>query len=390
MKRNALYALTIAATLLPACFDVDNTPLETEGGSGGSESGLGTADTSGSAVGASTSMGDDSAVADTTGGPEASTGADAAADGDASTGAEGTDDATQDESTDTDGGSEGGSTDTGLAACSAEETCTASAPAGWSGPAVAFLGAGEAPGCPEGYSDLVVDAGLGLNAPAAQCSCSCGEATGWECSVDVTEAGNQCGDFVSGADTFTISAQECESISTNDSAFIASSVQLDLTGANCNPSSSETVPPATWDTSVALCEGNVAASCDEGPCLPNVDAPFGDVCIYTGGIEECPAGPYSEQTIAYNSVTDTRQCSTCECDDPTGFCSGPITYQTGCGPGLIGVYATDNPPGCQNLGGDPGGIFFNGDATVSCAAQGGDPTGSASPLGAVTVCCMPS
>ncbi|MEM6995982.1 MAG: hypothetical protein AAF721_36075 [Myxococcota bacterium] len=271
--------------------------------------------------------------------------------------------------------------------CGLTETCSAEAPGGWSGPALVYMGAGDAPACPEEAPNLVVDGGSGLDAPPAECECSCGDAFGFECTVDVTERGNSCQDLVFNPDTFTIGFNECLAVDTADNAFSAGSPQLDLSDAECTPSFSETIPTADFATRVAVCEPDDDTACSEGTCLPDGGEDFGATCIYTGGEAECPAGPYQEQTIVHSSFTDTRQCSTCECGDPTGTCDGTVTYRGGCG-FIFANYGTTTPPGCFEATADPTAIRFNGESDLSCQESGGDPMGSVNPLGTVTVCCM--
>lgn len=198
---------------------------------------------------------------------------------------------------------------------------------------------------------------------------------GWACSVDVTEAGNDCGNLVGNPDTFTIGFDECVEVSTNDSAFSADAPDLNLDAASCSPDAESSVSPASFQTRVAACEPQAAAAeCADGTCLDALDEAFDEVCIFADGHNACPAGPYSEQVVVFTELNDTRACSECSCDAPQGSCTGQVRYQTGCS-GFLSVSGSHTPPGCVNTSADPGAIQFLADASVSCDPQGGRASG---------------
>ncbi len=372
-RSRSILAAATCSFVLGACFtpDSDLGATETDGGSDSSAGSAATTDSGPDPSGGS-------AMSDTDG-PATAT----------DTTMPGMDDgtATDDGTSATD---DGATDDTGSPPmCGAGTSCAPDVPAGWSGPAMLYVGTDEPPTCPAGAPELVVSAGMDLSAPAADCGCECGAATGFDCTVDVTEAGSVCGNLVFNPETFTLESGQCTTTSTNDSAFSTNSPSLDVSGAQCDPQESATVPPAGFGTHVAACQATSMGECADGSCVAD-DAGFDQVCVYTGGDVECPAGPYTEREVAFNSWTDTRDCSTCTCDDPTGTCGGTVAFRSSCGGVALPVlYGTVDPPGCGNASQDPPAMIYNADPDVECAPSGGDPIGQATPSGPVTICCLP-
>ena len=138
----------------------------------------------------------------------------------------------------------------------------------------------------------------------------------------------------------------------------------------------------------AACEGGAA-------CLPELKSPLGAWCVYREGEHDCPAAPYSERSVYYESFDDQRSCSECTCGDSSGKCTGSFTFSY------------------NNSGSNCPGDWSNGSASFSsclvpidntkpsqisvstpvpdgsCPPLGGELQGEIGLEGAVTVCCAP-
>src|SRR5262249_40218628 len=84
---------------------------------------------------------------------------------------------------------------------------------------------------------------------------------------------------------------------------------------------------ATWSTSIRLCAASAdqpPKSCGEGKtCVFQPEAPFQEqsICFAKDGDVSCPEGsPYTTRQVAYKHLSDTRGCSSCACDKPSGNC----------------------------------------------------------------------
>jgi hypothetical protein len=171
-------------------------------------------------------------------------------------------------------------------------------------------------------------------------------------------------------------------------------------GTQGNPSCSADVervfPEPTWDLEVRGCRGaELGSECDDQgrQCLPKAPAGFEDwLCIFSEGDLECPSGDYSDKTLLYSGVTDTRNCGPCACDvAPSSTCTGQFE-----------VFDTDDctndPIHTQSLGSFMCSGNLQNVGSLRIALDGGTecpiftdttPVGSIEPEGAITYCCMP-
>jgi hypothetical protein len=327
-------------------------------------------------------------------------------------------DATSDTSatTSANGGAPGGSGGTplgaggngGMTGCPSGTTCFDAVPMGWTGPVIRYQGSSDAelPSCPDMAPDVALDAFADLQpASAPTCDCSCGEPTGASCDTGsagqvsfTPNNGASCGGTFCGSDT--LDAGECipaiqgscasqpnmsQSVGTNPA---------DVSGASCPPTQDMTPgSEPEWGEAVRLCEVDDAGACEDGTCAALPPAPFAEqLCIAREGDHACPGATYTERTVAYSSVDDTRDCSTCTCGTPSGVaCEGTMDAYSSvvCNSGLIGSWSV---PGCVPWP-PTGGTFyiqFDLDPTGgSCAPSGGMPTGDVTPAAATTICCTP-
>ncbi len=281
--------------------------------------------------------------------------------------------------------------------CDVRALCVPELPPDWLGPVAVFAGIETRPGCSAsgGYPTQALDATGDLIAPDASCPvCSCDEPDGAECSAasveyfsdsECTEACANCSSEV----TETCTAQNLA-----PSGAIAAFMRFTApaSGGSCTAASEGNVQvtPARWDTNVRACTGaSVGAGCDAGEqCLALPRRPFEErVCVYQLSEAQCPSGYDAERVVYYRGLMDTRGCSNCECGDPT--CLGEVTDFAAddlCG----GEGTTIEPEVCtpvDALESNERWARFNAAAPAACEPIGGTPTGSATPLLPVTVCC---
>jgi hypothetical protein len=120
---------------------------------------------------------------------------------------------------------------------------------------------------------------------------------------------------------------------------------------------------------------------------------FGTHCIYASGWGYCPAGsPYSERTHLYQTIQDDRDCTSCGCGPAFSVsCEGTTTLyaDANCTTALETVpndgstcvsHATAAALQFTLQSGPTGGL---------CPDYGGQPTGSATATGRLTLCCLP-
>ncbi len=259
--------------------------------------------------------------------------------------------------------------------------CVAPAPSGWNGPVEMATGP-VAPPCVGDW--LGTRENAGLNASPAICTCSCGAPTGFSCSVQATCGTNAC---ASCGPPQTIQSNQCVMPATY-SVILSSPT---ASGGTCTPSVATLLPSITWSDQIQSCSPSVApTSCGSGgdKCLPATTGPNFNVCISQSGDVACPAGPYGVRTLGYaGAPTDTRGCGSCSCGAPSGIsCGGSwVNYGVntcsggGTPNGLNDCVAT-NGVSSEYIPNPSGGW---------CTPSNGDPTGSVTPTGPVTFCCLP-
>jgi hypothetical protein len=298
-------------------------------------------------------------------------------------------------------------------------TCLPSAPTGWSGPFAFYVGpAAQTPACPVAWPTTVSALGAGtLTAPPAQCNCSCGPVVqdngygcfwgAWNCQT-CNGAGTG-----SGYDTLSDVCVQVPYPQASGCGFVhwgGSQYGAILSGAHCNPSLARTVPLTSFSQAALLCGGGAFAGvCDGGVCALPVPAPFqtgyciakvspvgsadggaeggapADAAVSDAGVS-CPAS-YPVEYTGYAGVADTRDCSGCSCNINAVTCTGSATLysDTNCQTAIGQI--TSGSTACPNL--QPGSMKPAWSVSGGCPASGGQPKGSATPSGVVTICCAP-
>lgn len=404
MTSNALFgprhAFALSLTLTPivaACAAQKDTPVEADDGASSSEDGMPASD---GAVNDDDTVNDDGMADDDDTGADDANPADDTGPG---TGADGSTD---------DGSDDQPAEDTGpvTPTCADEDgICTLDFPDEWEGPVamITWADGEETPECAGGY-DIPVALSLSnaLSAPDAACTCECGDASGGSCEGELSifrTALVQGGCFPLGAVEVTgIEANSAETISETGPIGLAldDNIPPTYSGGSCNASDSESVPPATFASHVALCAATpLEGECDEDTlCMPTAAPPQSEaVCIWQAGDAACPSGwGYDDRTVVYQGIDDDRGCSDCSCGSPSGACTdGSVQFfgtstnpsipfppqiasaPDGCAPILASIWTAVNAVWTGVLPTDE----------VGCNPIGGTPVGDAIGTDPITVCC---
>lgn len=278
----------------------------------------------------------------------------------------------------------------------AGNVCVPIPPSGWQGPLILFEGqdasAPVPPPCLDGYKAApAYDGNDAVTGGPAECSCTCGPASGGTCAVSATFfTDNQCQNACAeGTTAKAITAgPTCTVITGGCKNARASAV---VTGGQCTPSAPTTksIPAAGWSKTARACS---PLATPQGGCAadristPAAAAPFDleTYCVLQTGAATCPA-TYPAHRQYYGRFDDTRACGACGCDAPAGAacagaiigfdnatCAGgptPVPVDGGCSPVKLNLYF-DGGPASQG----------------SCTAK---PTssGSVNPANPTTICC---
>jgi hypothetical protein len=296
--------------------------------------------------------------------------------------------------------------------CSTDQfECIPPIPTGWEGPFEVYKGTAPPTACSPNFFPSF-QGGQDLDAGPASCGCTCGNASGVQCSpvtasFYVSTAGitgctsvGHCTNvsLPSGQCVTDVNASsECSSL-LGSTLFTVSASTAD--GGSCAPIPTTAVPPTGWATTTRACVSTVALAqvdCPSGSvCAPKPDAPYADstLCIAASGDVPCPAANYTNRTVSYASVSDGRRCAACTCGPVTGSsCKGYV--QVTPTPAAGGTSCSGNyvqyvlPQSCT------GGIQQPGDFMATVAPQGGScaasvplPTGTATAAAPTTFCCQ--
>jgi hypothetical protein len=273
-------------------------------------------------------------------------------------------------------------------------SCVAAAPDGWTGPLALYVGSNATPTCGGSYASEALRGGSAVSATAAVCS-SC------SCTPQTAGCANYLG-FGFGAQS-NCSDAGCTALINSSCVEIATTCLNGLTTAyvqtqfqagapSCAPSAqAPVIADASFSDHVLGCASDALR---RGGCGPGnlcaAQAPFtGPFCIVKTGDLACPSGPYADRRVYFTAIDDTRDCSACACgndcsytwkifDDADATCATPLATQTGA--------ATCNMV-TPSSGKVRVGVAISGAGT--CAASGGQPTGSAAGASPTTACCLP-
>jgi hypothetical protein len=279
-------------------------------------------------------------------------------------------------------------------ACPSGSMCVAEAPADWNGPVIiAVTDVGAEPSCAGDYPEPALAAFDELDAPPADCECSCGAVTGASCTNPTLEYHAGDAACASPNDDWTVTTG-CVSVSAPGADYWLVEPP-EISGGDCTPNVvSDDVPPWSWGTAVTTCTGMLGSiGCDAGSlCAPLPEPPFdASICIWRDDAVTCPDGPYSaRRRIYYTEVSDTRGCGECQCEDAEGTCAGTVRLfsDTTCSQPAYTVTADGDCELQANAIGVARARWMPGTITASCDPAGGEPMGLAAGAGRYTVCCL--
>ncbi|MEZ4239613.1 MAG: hypothetical protein R3F59_26355 [Myxococcota bacterium] len=235
-------------------------------------------------------------------------------------------------------------------------------------------------------------ANSGLHAEDATCACGC-DAEPTPPVVCPTSAS-----LLTFADNLTTCDQQVvQSVETlvpgcndiayyDDASFTLEVPAVDLSGASCGGSLTQTLSEVTFDEEWLGCAPVQALdTCGtDGACVPALGADE-PLCVWKDGDEGCPAG-FPARSLLSTGVDDQRGCTACSCS-PAASCDATVTLRAGesCvvaspGAGSDGeCFGIETPARSAELAFDA--------PVASCEAQPVSPTGEAVAIDLVTVCC---
>jgi hypothetical protein len=295
--------------------------------------------------------------------------------------------------------------------------CLPFPPNGWDYPSLVWIGPeGQALPCPAGAPTDAYDGHADLSASDLCGECQCGPPAG-SCGLPATLTAHAATCAATGpftpstpfdspggwdggctTDEAIAGGLSCDGGPCVQSVTIA---PLTVNDVGCTPSHLPvTNEPPSWGMLARSCRGGALGQCaNDGFCLSPAPPGF-HVCIWHEGAADC-SGPdfavYSEPHVVYAGYEDTRGCSPCACGPPAGStCASTISIYTdgACSAPLVSSMVTSSGPGCHDgfqLGAALGSksasppIYTPG----TCQPSGG-PTGSVTPIGPSTLCCIPS
>lgn len=94
-------------------------------------------------------------------------------------------------------------------------------------------------------------------------------------------------------------------------------VDWDLPPDACVPTKTESIPGATWENHVQICELETFSqhTCTNGRvCVPKAAPPWKVGCIVAAGDIPCPSPEYPFRKAIFAGMSDTRDCDTCTCE----------------------------------------------------------------------------
>jgi hypothetical protein len=212
--------------------------------------------------------------------------------------------------------------------------------------------------------------------------------------------------FYSGGITKCGSGSDCSTTGTQACNQSVQAGPLQVMGGTCGtpPMPTKVLPAVTWTNNAEACGTPMPGTgCNAGhTCLATPQGAFvKGVCVMQAGeVATCPAG-FTDRHVVYDptKTTDGRACGACTCGAMMGgTCTATINVYSSNTGSCAGPIATLSPTtqagDCKNVTGNP--AIGDVHATFSmvtggtCAAGGGQPSGSATAGGATTFCCIPA
>ncbi len=283
------------------------------------------------------------------------------------------------------------------ASSSCNSMCVRVPPANWQGPYAIYEGMGSPlptpPDCARAgaYSTDAYDGTGALQAGPAKCSCDCGPVTGASCGSPVVSFYSDGTCMQSCSPASQVIGSTCTMLNIAGCGGLHFTLAPGAPSGGCAPVSSTTLPALEWQTSVRLCgmpSPPPTSGCEAGQiCAPTTGLPFESVyCVARMGAWACPSG-FPAQRTYYASYVDSRTCSACTCESPTGIqCSAMVSTfgDPSCNGGMMQQSA---PAACSGAGLKAAMTTGTKATGGSCAPSGGIASGTVVPSTPTTVCC---
>jgi hypothetical protein len=277
----------------------------------------------------------------------------------------------------------------------ATHLCVPTIPTSWTGPVIyAETSTGDDDvTCPAGYSNPMTRAYTGLDEGSASCTCQCGDPQGVTCgNATLRGYGNSSCVTDGGFGLPPASVASCQQSipDSNYYRFTAPSVS----GGSCAPINKENITTASWSTRTSACQltdGLDACGADTS-CAPRPPAEFESaLCIVRSGDHSCPAGAFSKRFVRHTGLSDTRTCKGCTCGAPSGSCGGTMRIKHNAS-GTCSGGSTDavlSPGTCGYAPNGEQASYTPNPSSASCSTTSSSSlTGSVTPTGSTTYCCM--
>lgn len=281
-------------------------------------------------------------------------------------------------------------------------TCISAAPEGFEGPFAWLTEANneDPAACPEPYGAVGTEAFSGLVAPAAECGCDCGGLVGASCTAGFVRryTSSVCAGAIASSLTLPPGGDCATLLSSWPDSHYYEFIVPQLNGGSCNEEPSVVVTPAAYATREVACSAELDSSGCEATelCAPTPQDPFPSIwCVWADGDVECPAdSAYTQKAVVHRSFDDGRACSECECELPSGPCSGAsatLRTSSSCSGGFsAGILPTNGDCfDALSVGSINAVSYSDGDvpAGAECTGNNPVPTGQAVPSAPVTYCC---
>ncbi len=261
------------------------------------------------------------------------------------------------------------------------DSCAPAVPGGWNGPFY-IVDAANLIDCPQGFARQ--DLGFaGLSAEASTCACQCVAGAG-DCRVDfeLSITSTCFGPLVDD----TLQDGTCRGYNAGG-ANVRMVAEQAGSPTSCTPDVNIATPEATWASASTFCAAPArGGDCGSDQCIAqSPDGYATQLCISSDGDTQCPGDAWSSRTLVYRGFDDQRTCQGCTCSGPTACVAQAYAYDDN---GSCGGSAQEVPfNSCTNISVSGG---YSVGATVdngSCQASAVMPSGEATPIEPVTLCC---
>lgn len=241
----------------------------------------------------------------------------------------------------------------------------------------------------------------------AECACSCGAPSAVACSTPLANYFDDPMCRISCGISATTVDNACTALAAAQPGCMNIHTELSTTledAGTCGVDASTVVPPISWQGLARLCSPSplsgtqpMAGTCEAGICVPGVESAFENAyCIIYADIVACPDAGYSVPHAYddaghpyYASAIDTRTCTPCGCQPPTGV---GCVLDAGTSTDLDMSVCVDPTPysGCTSIGSMA--TFATATAEAqggACATmpEGGQAAGMVVPTAPYTICC---